>query len=80
MFTTFSPQLKDFKRAEKALDAFISVQSMTTLSSSELKKKMDTVDNLAYPLLQWYGLSCLHKLAHQHQVTARPVGSDHLFA
>ena len=29
-------------------------QSMTTLPSSELKKKMDSTDILSYPLLQWY--------------------------
>ena len=47
-------QLKDFKRAEQAIEAFIAIQSMTTLPSSELKKKMDTTDILSYPLLQWY--------------------------
>ena len=46
-------QLKDFKRAEQAIDAFIAIQSMTTLPSSELKKKMDGTDILSYPLLQW---------------------------
>ena len=54
LYSYYFPQLKDYKRAEIALDSFMSVHSMTTVQGGELKKKMDTTDILAYPLLQWY--------------------------
>lgn len=46
-------QNKDFTRVEIAIDSFMSVQSMATVVSSDLKKRMDDIDDLAYPLLQW---------------------------
>ncbi|XP_070542416.1 protein mono-ADP-ribosyltransferase PARP6-like [Ptychodera flava] len=50
----FNPKKKNFNRATKALDNFISVREMMQISSStEMKKRMDKEDPLAYPLFQW---------------------------
>ena len=46
-------QKKDYKRCEKAMEGFMEMKTMMSLVGSDLKKEMDVVDPLSYPLLQW---------------------------
>ncbi|XP_041464082.1 protein mono-ADP-ribosyltransferase PARP6-like [Lytechinus variegatus] len=50
----FSPKKKNFDRLESTLDKFSSMTDMLAAGSvTDMKKQMDKMDVLAYPLLQW---------------------------
>ncbi|XP_029378339.1 protein mono-ADP-ribosyltransferase PARP6-like [Echeneis naucrates] len=49
----FSPKRKSYERLEKALDSILLIRRMAQGPHSEIKKQMDKIDPLAYPLLQW---------------------------
>uniref|UniRef100_A0A3Q3KU93 Poly [ADP-ribose] polymerase n=1 Tax=Mastacembelus armatus TaxID=205130 RepID=A0A3Q3KU93_9TELE len=49
----FSPKRKRYDRLQKALDSVLLIRKMAQGPYSEIKKQMDKIDPLAYPLLQW---------------------------
>uniref|UniRef100_A0A8C4FE84 Poly [ADP-ribose] polymerase n=1 Tax=Dicentrarchus labrax TaxID=13489 RepID=A0A8C4FE84_DICLA len=49
----FSPKRKSYNRLQKALDSVLLIRRMAQGPYSEIKKQMDKIDPLAYPLLQW---------------------------
>ncbi|XP_054475561.1 protein mono-ADP-ribosyltransferase PARP6-like [Anoplopoma fimbria] len=49
----FSPKRKSYDRLQKALDSVLLIRRMSQGPYSEIKKQMDKIDPLAYPLLQW---------------------------
>ncbi|XP_044048921.1 protein mono-ADP-ribosyltransferase PARP6-like isoform X2 [Siniperca chuatsi] len=49
----FSPKRKSYDRLQKALDSVLLIRRMAQGPYSEIKKQMDKIDPLAYPLLQW---------------------------
>ncbi|KAM9376044.1 protein mono-ADP-ribosyltransferase PARP6-like [Pholidichthys leucotaenia] len=49
----FSPKTKSYERLQKALDSVLLIRRMAQGPYSEIKKQLDSVDPLAYPLLQW---------------------------
>ncbi|XP_033634449.1 protein mono-ADP-ribosyltransferase PARP6-like isoform X1 [Asterias rubens] len=50
----FTPRKKNYERIQQSLDSFITIREMLAAgSSSDVKKRMDGQDVLAYPLLQW---------------------------
>ncbi|XP_022106576.1 poly [ADP-ribose] polymerase 6-like isoform X2 [Acanthaster planci] len=50
----FTPKKKNYERIQQALDSFISIREMLAAGcSTDVKKRMDGQDMLAYPLLQW---------------------------
>ncbi|CAK6961580.1 protein mono-ADP-ribosyltransferase PARP6-like [Scomber scombrus] len=49
----FSPKRKSYDRLQKALDGVLLIRRMAQGPYCELKKQMDKIDSLAYPLLQW---------------------------
>ncbi|XP_068168769.1 protein mono-ADP-ribosyltransferase PARP6-like isoform X2 [Antennarius striatus] len=49
----FSPQKKNDKRLQQALDSILLTLRMAQGPYSEIKKQMDKIDPLAHPLLQW---------------------------
>ncbi|XP_055365471.1 protein mono-ADP-ribosyltransferase PARP6 isoform X2 [Betta splendens] len=49
----FSPKRKSYERLQKALDSVLLIRKVAQGPYSEIKKQMDKVDPLAYPLLQW---------------------------
>ncbi|XP_029993052.1 protein mono-ADP-ribosyltransferase PARP6-like isoform X1 [Sphaeramia orbicularis] len=49
----FSPKRKSYDRLQKALDNVLLVRQLAQGPYSEIKKQMDKMDHLAYPLLQW---------------------------
>ena len=51
----FILQKKNYERIQQSLDSFITIREMLAAgSSSDVKKRMDGQDVLAYPLLQWW--------------------------
>ncbi|XP_035011881.2 protein mono-ADP-ribosyltransferase PARP6 [Hippoglossus stenolepis] len=49
----FTPKRKSYDRLQKALDSVLLVRRMAQGPYSEIRKQMDKLDPLAYPLLQW---------------------------
>ncbi|XP_029289870.1 protein mono-ADP-ribosyltransferase PARP6-like isoform X2 [Cottoperca gobio] len=49
----FNPKRKSYDRLQKALDNVLLIRRMSQGPYSEIKKQMDKIDPLAYPLLQW---------------------------
>ncbi|XP_056243580.1 protein mono-ADP-ribosyltransferase PARP6-like isoform X1 [Seriola aureovittata] len=49
----FSPKRKSYDRLQKALDNVLLIRRMAQGPHCEIKKQMDKIDPLAYPLLQW---------------------------
>ncbi|XP_044212760.1 protein mono-ADP-ribosyltransferase PARP6-like [Thunnus albacares] len=49
----FSPKRKSYDRLQKALDGVLLIRRMAQGPYTEIKKQMDKIDPLAYPLLQW---------------------------
>ncbi|XP_071343907.1 protein mono-ADP-ribosyltransferase PARP6-like isoform X2 [Trachinotus anak] len=49
----FNPKRKSYDRLQKALDNVLLIRRMAQGPQSEIKKQMDKIDPLAYPLLQW---------------------------
>ncbi|KAM7396896.1 hypothetical protein PAMP_019901 [Pampus punctatissimus] len=49
----FSPKRKSYDRLQKALDSVLLIRRIAQGPYSEIKKQMDQIDPLAYPLLQW---------------------------
>ncbi|XP_071492772.1 protein mono-ADP-ribosyltransferase PARP6-like [Diadema antillarum] len=50
----FSPKKKNFERLETTLDKFSSMTDMLAAGSvTDMKRQMDKMDIMAYPLLQW---------------------------
>ncbi|XP_018521812.1 protein mono-ADP-ribosyltransferase PARP6 [Lates calcarifer] len=49
----FSPKRKSYDRLQKALDSVLLIRRMAQGPYSEIRKQMDKIDPLAYPLLQW---------------------------
>ncbi|XP_033491460.1 protein mono-ADP-ribosyltransferase PARP6 [Epinephelus lanceolatus] len=49
----FSPKRKSYDRLQRALDNVLLIRRMAQGPYSEIKKQMDKIDPLAYPLLQW---------------------------
>ncbi|KAM6937291.1 LOW QUALITY PROTEIN: protein mono-ADP-ribosyltransferase PARP6-like [Xenentodon cancila] len=49
----FSPKKRSYDRLQRALDIVLLIRRMGQGPYSEIKKQMDKLDHLAYPLLQW---------------------------
>ncbi|XP_058501459.1 protein mono-ADP-ribosyltransferase PARP6-like [Solea solea] len=49
----FSPKRRSYDRLQKALDNVLLIRRMAQGQHSEIRKQMDKLDPLAYPLLQW---------------------------
>ncbi|XP_052098298.1 protein mono-ADP-ribosyltransferase PARP6-like [Mytilus californianus] len=48
-----NPKSKDYDAVDKILKHVMSMEQMTALSSSDIKKTLDSKNKLCYPLLQW---------------------------
>ncbi|CAC5414246.1 PARP6_8 [Mytilus coruscus] len=48
-----NPKSKDYDAVDKILKQIMSMEQMTALSSSDIKKTLDSKNKLCYPLLQW---------------------------
>ncbi|XP_063433474.1 protein mono-ADP-ribosyltransferase PARP6-like [Mytilus trossulus] len=48
-----NPKHKDYDAVEKILKNVMSMEQMTALTSSDIKKTLDSKNKLCYPLLQW---------------------------
>ena len=49
----FNPKKPDYQKAAAAMDSFPEMKRVTSLVGSALKRMMDGVDKLGYPLLNW---------------------------
>ncbi|XP_062245704.1 protein mono-ADP-ribosyltransferase PARP6-like [Platichthys flesus] len=49
----FTPKRKSYDHLQKSLDSVLLVRRMAQGPHSEIRKQMDKLDPLAYPLLQW---------------------------
>ena len=49
----FNPKKPDFQKAAAAMDSFPEMKRVTSLVGSALKRMMDGIDKLGYPLLNW---------------------------
>ena len=49
----FNPKKPDYQKAAAAMDSFPEMKRVTMLVGSALKRMMDNVDRLGYPLLNW---------------------------
>lgn len=49
----FHPRNKNFAEVEKVIDAFLTMEEMSKITSSSLKKHLDERNMLIYPLMQW---------------------------
>ena len=49
----FHPKNKNFGEVERVIDCFLSMEEMSKIPSSTLKKKLDEKNDLIYPLMQW---------------------------
>ena len=49
----FNPKKPDYQKAAAAMDSFPEMNRVTSLVGSALKRLMDGVDKLGYPLLNW---------------------------
>ena len=49
----FNPKKPDYQKASNAMDSFPEMKRVTSLVGSALKRMMDGVDKLGYPLLNW---------------------------
>nr|XP_043871816.1 protein mono-ADP-ribosyltransferase PARP6-like isoform X2 [Solea senegalensis] len=49
----FSPKRRSYDRLQKVLDNVLLIRRMPQGQHSEIRKQMDKLDPLAYPLLQW---------------------------